>query len=139
MKTIMEAFLTLFIPSLIYFVVKENPFVLDNLYVVSTMTGWLFIAIFVLPFYFLCKLLIHFRLNKAAIFVSIINCIVIAHLFYRYSLNDFVSVHFENDHNQILVLTFSITALIVSLIFIYASLFIKRKIHNSSTQLHNVK
>lgn len=135
----MEAFLILFIPSLIYFVVKDNPFVLNNLYFVSTKTGWLFISLFVLPFYFLCKLLIHFRLNKAAIFVSIINCIVIASLIYRFSLNDFVNVNFENEHFQILVLTFIIPSIIISIISNYRLFFINRKNHNSSRHLHNIK
>ena len=76
---------------------------------------------------------------KAAIFVSSINCIVIAYLIYRISYNDFVNVHFDKGHYQILVLTFYLSGLISSLIFIYLSLYSKRKIHNSSTQLHNVK
>ena len=139
MKTIIEAFLIFFIPSLIYFAVKDQAFVLDNLFVTSTKTGWLFITIFVLPFYFICKLLIQFRLNKAAIIVSIINCIVIAFLIYRFSLNDFVNVHFEKDHYQILVLTFIISGIIISLSFNHMSFFIKRNNHNRNKRLHNMK
>ena len=139
MKTIIEAFLIFFIPSVIYFVVKNDSLVLNDIFVISTKTGWGLITLFVLPFYLICKLLIHLNLLRAVIFISIINCIVIAYLIYRLSYNDFVNVHFEKDHYRMLVLTFIISSIISSLILKIISFYKIRNNHNSTKHLHNIK